>query len=206
MKFVLSLTLILTIGVEVSASDGVDPNPMNTPIRASSQNKIDISKILQVLQQELPETSESSSPSLTPENPNPIRLLTKSEQKLFIRQQRKLENLPKKKKKRLMRTLKKKVKQFNKNSQRKLFLGDIGGALGANGGAGAGMLGAGAGLMMATMGSDKEEAERASLETDLRSREMELMLSVNKRSSELGSLESKVGRVVTASYMNWTRI
>ena len=91
-----------------------------------------------------------------------------------------------------MKKLKKKVKQFNKKNQRKLFLGDIGSALGANGGAGAGMLGAGAGLMMATMGSDKEEAERQSLETDLRSREMELMMTVNKRSGELGSLESKV--------------
>lgn len=73
-----------------------------------------------------------------------------------------------------------------------MFLGDIGGALGANGGAGAGLLGAGAGLAMATMGGDKEEAERAALEDDLRSREMQLMMTVNKRSSELGSLESKV--------------
>ena len=95
-----------------------------------------------------------------------------------------------------MRRLKKKVKKFNKKSQRKLILDSIGGALGANGGAGAGMLGAGAGLMMATMGSDKEEAERQSLEADLRSREMELMMTVNKRSGELGSLESKVRHII----------
>ena len=118
--------------------------------------------------------------------------MTKEERRLLKRQQRKLRNLPKKTKKKLIRKLKKKVKQFNKNNQRKLFLGDIGGALGANGGAGAGMLGAGAGLAMATMGADKEEAERATLESDLRSREMALMMTVNKRSSELGSLESKV--------------
>lgn len=54
------------------------------------------------------------------------------------------------------------------------------------------MLGAGAGLMMATMGGDEEEAQRQGLESDLRSREMALMMTVNKRSSELGSLESKV--------------
>ena len=54
------------------------------------------------------------------------------------------------------------------------------------------MLGAGAGLMMATMGGDKEEAQRATLEGELRSKEMKLMMDVNKRSSEIGALESKV--------------
>ena len=84
------------------------------------------------------------------------------------------------------------MKQFNKKNQRKLFLGGIGEALGGNGGAGIGMLGAGAGLAMATMGGAEEEAERANLEQESRSKEMALMMTVNKRSSELGSLESKV--------------
>ena len=121
-----------------------------------------------------------------------MKLLNNEEKALLIRQQRKLRNLPKKQKKRLLKRLKKKVKQYNKNNQRKLFLGSIGSALGANGGAGAGMLGAGAGLMMATMGGDKEEAQRATLEGELRSKEMKLMMDVNKRSSEIGALESKV--------------
>lgn len=147
---------------------------------------------------------------MTQENPNPTRLLSKEETALLLRQQRKLENLPKKTKTRLLKKLKKKVNSFNKKSQRKLFLGAIGGALGANGGAGAGILGAGAGLAMATMGSDDEEAERANLEQESRSKEMALMMTVNKRSGELGSLESKVGCfclgfLLIISCMNLTR-
>ena len=58
MKILLSLTLILTISVEVTSTDGVDPNPINTPIQASTQNSINIGTILKVLQQAMPETSK----------------------------------------------------------------------------------------------------------------------------------------------------
>jgi hypothetical protein len=111
---------------------------------------------------------------------------------MLTRQERNLEKLPQKKKARLLRSLKIKINKFNTKSHRKLFLGGMGEALGANGGAGAGILGAGAGLAMATMGADKEEEEVRKLETELRNREMELMVSVNKRSSEIGTLENKV--------------
>ena len=46
--------------------------------------------------------------------------------------------------------------------------------------------------MMATMGSEKEEEERRNLESELRNGEMALMITVNKRSAELGTLESRV--------------
>ena len=100
-----------------------------------------------------------------------------------------------------MKQLKKRVKKFNKNNQRKLFLDDIGGALGANGGMGAGMLGAGAGLAMATMGADEEQDEERSLESDVRNREMSLLMTVNKRSGELGTIESRV-RFFIHSYLD----
>ena len=107
-------------------------------------------------------------------------------------QEKKIARLPKREKKKLMRSLKNKVKKFNRKAQRKLFLGDIGGALGANGGMGAGMLGAGAGLAMATMGADEEEEEVRSLESDVRNRDVSLMMTVNKRSGELGTIEARV--------------
>jgi hypothetical protein len=120
-----------------------------------------------------------------------------------LRQQdRKLEKLPSKKKNKLLKTLKKKLAKFNKKSNRKLFLGDVGSALGANGGAGAGLLGAGAGLAMATMGSEKEEEEERNLESEMRSGEMALMVTINKRSAELGTLENRVSFVIF-SYMRW---
>lgn len=57
MKFLITLTLILSIASQVSSEDGVDPLPMNTPIQADTQNKIKLAKILTILQQGLPETS-----------------------------------------------------------------------------------------------------------------------------------------------------
>ena len=61
MKFLLSLPLILCITMPITSTDGVDPTPMNMPIQATNENKINIEKILTVLQQGLPQTSKSVS-------------------------------------------------------------------------------------------------------------------------------------------------
>ena len=65
MKFLLALPLILCFSTSVTSTDGVDPTPMNVPIQASTQNKINIGKILNILQQGLPQTSKQSSSFLT---------------------------------------------------------------------------------------------------------------------------------------------
>lgn len=126
-----------------------------------------------------------------------MRELTVTEQKVFLKAQRKIEKLPKKKKKRLLRQLGRELKQYNKKSQRKLFVGGMLSSVGEGLGSPAGMLGAGAGLAMATMGGDKEREERETLEADLRNKEMSLMMVINKRGGELGSLEAKVRTLIS---------
>lgn len=126
-------------------------------------------------------------------DPAPVKnKLSKTEKKILKKAEKKIKNLPKKKKRRLLRQLGRELKQFNKKSDRKLIIGDMIGSVGEGLGSGAGMLGAGAGLMMATMGSDKEQEERETLEAEVRNKEMALMMVVNKRGGELGSLEAKV--------------
>lgn len=58
MKFLISLTLTLCLSTHVFCDDGVNPNPINTPIQANTENKINLQKILTILQQGLPETSK----------------------------------------------------------------------------------------------------------------------------------------------------
>ena len=122
----------------------------------------------------------------------PSRKLTKTEKKILRKAEKKIRNLPKKKKRKLLRQLGRELKQFNKKSDRKLFIGGLASGIGEGLTSPTGMLGAGAGLAMATMGSDKEREERETLEAEVRNKEMALMMVVNKRGGELGSLEAKV--------------
>ena len=58
MKILIPIILILSITTEVFNEDGVNPLPMNTPIQADTQNQIKLEKILNILQEGLPETSK----------------------------------------------------------------------------------------------------------------------------------------------------
>ena len=71
MKFLISLTIFALALSPILTDDGVDPTPAKTPIKASTQQKVDVKKIMSLLQQNMPETSKIPSPNNNPRKPQP---------------------------------------------------------------------------------------------------------------------------------------
>ena len=78
---------------------------------------------------------------------------------------------------------------------RKMFLSNVMGALGAGGGAGAGIAGAGAGVLMATMGQGAEKKEIHDKETDVKDSEFGLLMVMQNRHRALNKVEGEVSSI-----------
>jgi hypothetical protein len=58
MKILISLTIIATMLFQVKPADGVDPTPAKVPIQVSNEQKVNVAKIMNILKQQMPETSK----------------------------------------------------------------------------------------------------------------------------------------------------